>query len=267
MESIELLDSDKLTNDLTRLDEVAKGTPIEYQCGYFRWRFNQKRDLLNLGRPSIKSRASSKTDKIVNFLVGLLTKMLANFPVEIILLICQYPEFKDLGQLAWTNNRMMRIIKKYLPIALERKFLFYLFYENGDAREGRICLFDSHAISVEQIAEFTNYLQAYEVATTKDKIFAISSDKKSFEIFDLNTRQITRGPDPPEWRGTVSVVCFKDKLYYLGGMDPKTWEDTNRVDLLMVVEVERYISYQTMNGNGLKLESFRNNEFISELHR
>ncbi|PAV90739.1 hypothetical protein WR25_10443 [Diploscapter pachys] len=55
--------------------------------------------------------------------------MLANLPVEIILLICQYPEFKDLGQLAWTNKRMMQIIRKYLPIALEiafeRKILFY----------------------------------------------------------------------------------------------------------------------------------------------
>ena len=51
--------------------------------------------------------------------------MLANLPVEIMLLICKYPELKDLGQLAWTNKRMMQIIKKHLPIALERKFLFY----------------------------------------------------------------------------------------------------------------------------------------------
>ena len=55
--------------------------------------------------------------------------MLANLPVEIVLLICKYPEFKDLGQLAWTNKWMMQIIKKYLPIALEvafeRKTLFY----------------------------------------------------------------------------------------------------------------------------------------------
>ena len=51
--------------------------------------------------------------------------MLANLPVEIILLICQYPEFKELGQLAWTSNRMMQIIRKYMPTALERKFLFY----------------------------------------------------------------------------------------------------------------------------------------------
>ena len=51
--------------------------------------------------------------------------MLANLPVEMILLICEYPESKDLGQLAWTNNRMMKIIRRYLPIVLERKSLFY----------------------------------------------------------------------------------------------------------------------------------------------
>ncbi|PAV59137.1 hypothetical protein WR25_10809 [Diploscapter pachys] len=51
--------------------------------------------------------------------------MLAKLPVEIILLICEYPEFKDLGQLAWTNKRMMQIIKRYLPAALERRTLFY----------------------------------------------------------------------------------------------------------------------------------------------
>ena len=38
------------------------------------------------------------------------------------------------------------------------------------------------------------------------------------------------GPDPPEWR-SASVAYFKDKLYYLGGRDPKTREDTNRVDV------------------------------------
>ena len=38
------------------------------------------------------------------------------------------------------------------------------------------------------------------------------------------------------------------------------------IQLLMVGEVERYIDYQTMNGNGLKLERFQINEAISELH-
>ncbi|PAV88953.1 hypothetical protein WR25_24387 [Diploscapter pachys] len=126
--------------------------------------------------------------------------MLANLPVETILLICQYPEFKDLGQLAWTNKRMMQIIRIYLPIALERKTLFYR-------------------------------------------------------------------PNPPEWRKYASVAYFKDKLYYLGGLDPNTWEETNRVNLLTDGGVKRYFDYQTMNGNGLKLESFQKNEFISELHR
>ena len=31
--------------------------------------------------------------------------------------------------------------------------------------------------------------------------------------------------------------------------------------------VIRYIDYQTMNGNGLTLKRFQNNEMISELHR
>ena len=39
------------------------------------------------------------------------------------------------------------------------------------------------------------------------------------------------GPDPPEWRNDASVAYFKDKLYYLGGEDPKTREDANRVDV------------------------------------
>ncbi|PAV85455.1 hypothetical protein WR25_07000 [Diploscapter pachys] len=53
--------------------------------------------------------------------------MLANLPVELILLICEYPELEDLRQLAWTNKRMMRIIKKYLPIVLVLggRILFY----------------------------------------------------------------------------------------------------------------------------------------------
>ncbi|PAV61123.1 hypothetical protein WR25_27283 [Diploscapter pachys] len=111
-----------------------------------------------------------------------------------ILLICQYPEFKDLGQLAWTNYRMMRIIKRYLPIALERKILFYR-------------------------------------------------------------------PDPPEWRFGASMAYFKGKLYYLGG------DYSNSVNLLMDGEVNKYIDYQTMNGDGLKSERFQKDEVISESHR
>ena len=39
------------------------------------------------------------------------------------------------------------------------------------------------------------------------------------------------GPDPPEWRYKASIAYFKYKLYYLGGWDSKTEEDTNRVDV------------------------------------
>ena len=39
------------------------------------------------------------------------------------------------------------------------------------------------------------------------------------------------GPDPPEWRDEASIAYFKDKLYYLGGEDPETYQDTNRVDV------------------------------------
>ena len=39
------------------------------------------------------------------------------------------------------------------------------------------------------------------------------------------------GPDPPEWRNDASMAYFKDKLYYLGGRDPKTRKNTNRVDV------------------------------------
>ena len=39
------------------------------------------------------------------------------------------------------------------------------------------------------------------------------------------------GPDPPEWREYASVAYFKDKLYYLGGRDPREREDTNRTDV------------------------------------
>ena len=39
------------------------------------------------------------------------------------------------------------------------------------------------------------------------------------------------GPAPPEWREYPSVAYYNDKLYYLGGYDPKTKEYTNRVDV------------------------------------
>ena len=39
------------------------------------------------------------------------------------------------------------------------------------------------------------------------------------------------GPDPPEWLEDISVTYFKDKLYYLGGWDPKTKKWANLVDV------------------------------------
>ena len=39
------------------------------------------------------------------------------------------------------------------------------------------------------------------------------------------------GPNPPKWRTNASVAYCKGKLYYLGGLDPKTHEWTNRVDV------------------------------------
>ena len=135
-----------------------------------------------------------------------------------------------------------------------------MLYSNGPTWEGRICLFDSHTNSVKQIARFSTWLRSYQVDIAKDKvdyfiwhcqfrifqIFAISGEDKSFEIYDVNTGQISRGlinksmngrsknfagPDPPEWRDVASVVYFKDKLYYLGGYYFETKKVTNRVDV------------------------------------
>ncbi|PAV83991.1 hypothetical protein WR25_17939 [Diploscapter pachys] len=39
------------------------------------------------------------------------------------------------------------------------------------------------------------------------------------------------------------------------------------IELLMDGEVERYIDYQTMNGNGLKSERFQEYEALLESHR
>ena len=39
------------------------------------------------------------------------------------------------------------------------------------------------------------------------------------------------GPDPPEWNVFASVAYLKNKLYYLGGYDPKTYQSAHRVDV------------------------------------
>ena len=50
------------------------------------------------------------------------------------------------------------------------------------------------------------------------------------------------GPDPPEWCIGASVAYFKEKLHYLGGMDPKVWKVTNRVDVRRSNEVHEIIN-------------------------
>ena len=39
------------------------------------------------------------------------------------------------------------------------------------------------------------------------------------------------GPDPPKWRQWEFIAYYKNKLYYLGGKDPKTRKKANRVDV------------------------------------
>ena len=135
---------------------------------------------------------------------------------------------------------------------------------DGNKPEGKICLFDSRNNSVEQIAKFSDWINKYQVAATSDKVnnydFAVELihiiqivaihyqySPGLFEIFDLKTRQISRGlikenpriidsknftgSNPPEWCEDASVAYFKDKLYYLGGEERKTREYTNRVDV------------------------------------
>ena len=43
-------------------------------------------------------------------------------------------------------------------------------YKNNYTYEGRICLFDPHANSIEQIAKFTQDYSPYKVATTQNKV-------------------------------------------------------------------------------------------------
>ena len=93
------------------------------------------------------------------------------------------------------------------------------------------------AISSNNYTEESKFLCSVFWIIFKLQIFGIDSLNKSFEIYDLDTQQISRGlinksmnnrsknftgPVPPEWREWASVAYFKDKLYYLGG-------NTNRV--------------------------------------
>ena len=49
--------------------------------------------------------------------------------------------------------------------------------------------------------------------------------------FTLNCIAFFTGFGPPEWRWFASVAYFKDKLYYIGGEYPETYNRTNRVDV------------------------------------
>ncbi|PAV56061.1 hypothetical protein WR25_01098 [Diploscapter pachys] len=86
--------------------------------------------------------------------------------------------------------------------------------------------------------EFNKWLKNEEVKFEEPpiqedmkEIFGISNGTKLFEIYDLNTRMVSRGPAPPEWREWASVAYFKDKLYYLGGKDAGSFmQYSKRVD-------------------------------------
>ncbi|PAV62112.1 hypothetical protein WR25_07510 [Diploscapter pachys] len=115
--------------------------------------------------------------------------------------------------------------------------------------------------------EFNKWLKNEEVEFEEPPIQEDMKEIGGDNSFDNSQTILFYRPAPPEWREWASVAYFKDKLYYLGGKDAESFmQYSKRVDLLMEI-AERYIDYQTMNGNGLKLESFQNNEFISELHR
>ena len=46
-----------------------------------------------------------------------------------------------------------------------------VYYQNNNGKEeGRICLFNSYACSVEEIAKFQNWYWPYEVATIQNKV-------------------------------------------------------------------------------------------------
>ena len=142
----------------------------------------------------------------------------------------------------------------YLKILVDYKT------DNGNW-EGRVALFDPQNHSVENIAKFSKNYDTYQVATTQNKVnscvryfrqflglqvFAINGEKKSFEIYDFNTGEISRGllhksvndqfkeftgPVPLEWRKDASTAYYKDALYSLGGANLKTNRYMSRVDV------------------------------------
>ncbi|PAV55983.1 hypothetical protein WR25_14352 [Diploscapter pachys] len=168
---------------------------------------------------------------------SLFTKMLANLPVEMILLICEYPEFKDLGQLAWTNKRMMQIFKKYRPMALERKTLFY----RPDPPEWR------QQASVTYFKNKFYYLGGWEPEEMKttNRVDLLmdgirryidyqtmngngsSGDDEVFKFclcFDPIGSRISRIADMKYARYRHSLVVTNGKLYAIGGFKKGLWE-------------------------------------------
>ena len=119
----------------------------------------------------------------------------------------------------------------------ENQLQYLVHYEDDKIWKGRICLFDSHINSVEQIIKFNHY-ESYEVTTTKDKvsyfichcqfcklqIFAIRSfNDKSFEIFDLNTRQITKGRITKPNRLVYFIAFLQQVQILLHGVQMHLW--------------------------------------------
>ena len=49
--------------------------------------------------------------------------MLSNFPVEIILMSLDYLKFEEIEALAWTSKRIMSIVRRNIPMALQPKVL------------------------------------------------------------------------------------------------------------------------------------------------
>ncbi|PAV62024.1 hypothetical protein WR25_00544 [Diploscapter pachys] len=46
-------------------------------------------------------------------------RMLSGLPTELIIMSCQYLSFRDVDELAYTTKRMMQIVKRNVPLALQ----------------------------------------------------------------------------------------------------------------------------------------------------
>ena len=50
--------------------------------------------------------------------------MISNFPAEILLITLKHLNLAEIGQLAWTDKRMMQIVKRNAPTALGRMGIY-----------------------------------------------------------------------------------------------------------------------------------------------